>query len=161
MNREEKAHIMQSIRKIFDANEGIFLVGTKGLSVEDVDTLRGKLRKVGSSMRVIKNTLLKKVAQDFSWMNDLQESFKNQIALVYIEKEAQEAARILHETAKENEHVAIIAGTFNKTIMPKHAIEFLATIPSKEYVVARIIGALKAPVTRIAYVAQQCATVQQ
>ena len=152
MNRQEKRTDIDMMKDVFNRSEGLFLVGVQGLSVEDIEQLRKGLRAVGSSMRVVKNTLLKKASQDIDWMSDLGKSFKNQIVVVSVEKNTPAAARVLYSFSKENEKVALIAGSFEKRVFDKNYISYIATLPSHEQLIARICGALKSPIIRIMWV---------
>ena len=102
MNRQEKIDCAQAFKKDLQESEAVFLIGVQGLTVEQSETLRKGIRSAGGSVRVVKNTLLKKAVVGIPTISDLTRFFKEQIAVVTVPKNATIAAKIIYDFAKEN-----------------------------------------------------------
>jgi large subunit ribosomal protein L10 len=150
MNREQKNHIIQSLISDFNNSEACFLVGVQGLSVGQVQGLRKKLTK-NAKIRVAKNTLLDIAANDIEGIKELAPHFKKQIALVFVKQEVPAVAKELHTMSKESDKFTLLAGYFDKQVIDQNTIKHIATIPSKEVLIARLCGLLKFPAARLAY----------
>jgi len=152
MNRQEKIDCAQAFKKDLQESEAVFLIGVQGLTVEQSETLRKGIRSAGGSVRVVKNTLLKKAVVGIPTISDLTQFFKEQIAVVTVPKNATIAAKIIYDFAKENEKMTLVAGTFEQQVIDKATFAYIATLPSKDVLIARICGALKSSLIRVAYV---------
>jgi large subunit ribosomal protein L10 len=152
MNRQEKIDCAQAFKKDLQESEAVFLIGVQGLTVEQSETLRKGIRSAGGSVRVVKNTLLKKAVVGIPTISDLTRFFKEQIAVVTVPKNATIAAKIIYDFAKENEKMTLVAGTFEQQVIDKATFAYIATLPSKDVLIARICGALKSSLIRVAYV---------
>lgn len=149
MNRNEKQQIISSIKNDFAKAEAAFLVGVKGLTVEAVQNLRKGLFAQGGSIKVAKNTLLKLAVEDVDGLKGLAPYFKEQIAVVFADQNSPAIAKMLSETAKQNEQFHILGGTLNKAVIDKNQVMALAHLPSREVLLAKLLGALTAPVSRL------------
>jgi len=154
MNRQEKEAVIRSIKDEFKNSKSSFVVGMQGMTVGAVQGLRKSLRLKGGSLKVAKNTLLK-IAVRSSALEDLASYFKDQIAVIFVNKDITGIAKILDRAAKENEKLTIIAGSIDKRVIDQSKIKFLASLPSDEIVKAQFCGALKGPLTKFAYVLNQ------
>lgn len=147
MNRQEKQKVIELIKNEFEKSQASFVVDMQGMSVEEVQGLKKKLYDKGGKFKVAKNTLLKIATHDMAGLNELAPYFKDQIAIVFSEKETPAIAKILFSISKENEKLKIKAGTLDKKIIDKSQVEVLATLPSREVLLAHLLGTLNAPIT--------------
>lgn len=155
MNRNEKQLVINSIKNDFANSEAAFLVGVKGLTVDAVQALRKGLFAQGGSIKVTKNTLLKLAVKDVDGLSELAPHFKEQIAVVFAEENSPAVAKMLNETAKQNELFQIIAGSLNNAVLDKSQVIALASLPSREILLAQVLGTLNAPITGFASVLNQ------
>jgi large subunit ribosomal protein L10 len=155
MNRQEKQVIITSIRQGFTQSQATFLVGVQGLTVDKIYALRKSLHAKGSQLKVAKNTLLRLALQDSNELSNLTPYFKNQIALIFAPTDAPAVAHIIIQAAKENEKLVIVAGTLSHKVIDKAQVEYLASLPSKEVMLARVCGTLNAPITGFVSVLHQ------
>ncbi|MGC2310416.1 MAG: 50S ribosomal protein L10 [Candidatus Babeliaceae bacterium] len=154
MNRSEKELVIESLKNNFLQSQASFLIEIKGLPVSKIQLLRKALYQHGI-MKLAKNTLAKKATENIAGMQGLKPYLKEQIAFVFAPSEASVVAKILCKFAKEEEKLKIIAGSLESEVIDKSKILFLGSLPPKEVIMARICGALKASVTRIAWVLKQ------
>lgn len=147
MNRQEKQLMVKSVKEALQQSSASFLVGVKGLTVEQVQDLRKGLRGQGGKLKVVKNTLLRLAASELSGLSDLTPYFKEQIAIVFAQEEAPAVAKVLYNISKDNKNLELIAGTLDSKIISKSQVEYLATLPSKDIMLAKVAGALQSPIS--------------
>lgn len=155
MNRQEKQSVIESLKQDFAQSKGSFLVAVQGMTVSQIQNLRKGLREQGGTLKIAKNTLMKIATQDNTEAKELAPYFKEQVGIVFYAQESTSVAKVLHTTAQGNEKLKLVAGIVDARLVDKNTIVMLASLPSKEVLIARICGALKAPASRIAYVMQQ------
>lgn len=150
MNRQGKQSVVESLKKDFNENQGSFLVGIKGMTVEELRSLRKGVANHGGKIQVIKNTLMKVAVKDMQGISDLTPYFKEQVALVFASNEVPAVAKVLHNFSKTNEKLIVVAGCLNSKVMSKDRVKVLASLPSREVQLAILCGTLKAPITKLA-----------
>lgn len=155
MNRQEKQLVIESVKNDFAASQATFIIGVQGITVESMQGLKKNIRAKGGKVKVAKNTFLKIALNNLSGMSELQPYFKNQIAIVFAGSESPAVAKILTDSAKEIENLKIIAGSLTNRLIDKSQIEALASLPSREVLLAQVLGTLKAPVSGLANVLNQ------
>jgi large subunit ribosomal protein L10 len=158
MNREEKALLVASLKNDFAQSKGAFLVNYQGLTVEQVKNLRKGLRSKGGRMKIAKARLIKMAAQDIPEINVMLPYFKEQIGVVFVQEEPQLVAKVLSDFAKENEKLSIVAGSLESKLLDKATIVRIASLPSREVLLAQLCGTLKAPIARLAFVLKMVQT---
>lgn len=146
MNRQEKQQVIDTIKNDFQGSQASFVVSMQGMTVEAVQQLRRDLHAKHSSIKVAKNTLLKRATSDLGGLSELAPFFKDQIAVIFAKEEAPAVAKILHEAAKKQAHLKLKAGALDKRVINAQEIEFLAALPSKEVLLAQLCGTLNAPI---------------
>jgi large subunit ribosomal protein L10 len=154
MNRSEKQSIVASLKDDFTQSQASFLVEVKGLPVNKIQQLRKALHNHGV-MRLAKNTLTRKATENIPAMQGLKPYLKEQIALVFAAEEPSVVAKILCDFSRADNKLKLIAGTLDSEIIDTKKILFLGSLPSKNILIARICGALHAPLIRIAWVLKQ------
>lgn len=147
MNREEKEQIIESLKDTFEQSKSAFLVGYKGLTVKELQTLRRQLKAQGGSLKVVKARLMKRAASQVSSAKILEPYFREQIGLVFASDESPAVAKVLHDFAKQHESFALVAGSVGAQLLDNQAIVRIANLPSREVLLAQLCGTLKAPVT--------------
>ncbi len=152
MNRQQKEHVIEALKQNFETSQASFLVGYKGLDVAQVLKLRKQLRDQGASLKVAKVTLMKRVAHDIPSIEKLIPFFKDQIALVFAQQESPAIAKILHDFAQENKQLSILAGCMDSMILSGDTVKILASLPSKEVLLAQVCGTLKSPITGLVHI---------
>lgn len=147
MNRQEKSQVISSVKADFQGSEASFVVGVKGLTVDDVQKLRRSLYAKEGGLRVVKNSLLKIATSDLSNLKDLAQYFKEQVAIVFADHSASEIANILYEAAKLNDKLKLLGGSLDNKILNAKQVEYLAKLPSREVLLAQVCGTLQAPIS--------------
>lgn len=151
MNRQEKEQVINSLKQSFESSQASFLVGYKGLNVAQLLRLRKQLRKQGGSFKVAKVTLMKRVAHEIPSVEQLIPFFKDQVALVFAHQESPAIAKLLYDFAHEHQQLMVMAGCMDSVVLNKESIKILASLPSKEVLLAKVCGSLKSPITGLVY----------
>lgn len=146
MNRQEKEQVVASLKNDFQQSQASFLVGYKGMTVSQIVQLRRKLRNSGGTFKVAKVSLMKRIAHELPQAQGLTPYLKEQIALVFAGSESPAIAKILFEFADTNKQLNILAGCLESKVLTKDSVHYLATLPSREILLAKVCGTAKAPI---------------
>jgi large subunit ribosomal protein L10 len=151
MNRQGKEQVIESLKNDFAKSPASFVVSYKGLTVAQVQELRRSLNGKGGSLKVAKARLMKRAVSGLEGAQDLAPYLKEQIALVFSQKDPSAIAKALVDFAKNNDKLNVVAGSVDSKMMDKKTIQFFASLPSREILLAQLCGVLKAPVAKLAY----------
>jgi len=148
LSLEQKQAVVSEIASQLAKAQAVIVAENRGLSVEAVTSLRAKARKSGLYLRVLKNTLARRAVKGTPF-----EALAGQLAgpLVYgIAQDPVSGAKVLAEFAKENELFVIKGGAMPNAMMSSTDIKALATMPSREELLAMLAGTLQAPIAKFA-----------
>jgi len=118
----------------------------KGLSVKDMTAMRRELRAEGIDLKVAKKTLISIALKDAGIQLDARE-LEGQVAIAISSQDEVAAAKILAKAAKANENLKIVAGVLGTQAISKEEVIALSKLPSKEQLLAQLVGTLNAPVS--------------
>lgn len=155
MNRQEKETLVQDLKGRFSESQAAFLVGVQGLTVAQLQQLRRSVRAKDGSLLVAKNTLLDRAAGEIEGVAVLRPHFRSQIAIVFAKSDVPGVAKVLFDASKDLEKLETTAGYFEGEVLSKQKIEFLATLPPREVLLAQVCAGIQAPITGFASVLHQ------
>jgi len=146
--KEQKAEQIQQLKSKLESNKVAILAEFTGLSMEDMTELRRKAREQNLSFQVVKNTLLTKAAEE-AGIKDLNISkIARQIAISTSEDDEVAVSKLMYEFAKSKEDkFKIYLGVIEKKIVPIETIIQLAQLPSRDELLAKLVGSLNAPIS--------------
>lgn len=152
MKKETVAEITEKLQKATAA----ILVDYRGLKVEEVTELRTKFREAGIEYKVYKNTLMRRAAEN-AGMEELVKELvgPNAVALSYDDPVA--PAKIADSFAKDHKKLELRVGMVEGVFYNEAQLKELATVPSREVLIAKLLGSLKAPVSNFAYLVKAIA----
>jgi large subunit ribosomal protein L10 len=150
MNRQEKETVVSELKENFAGSTGLFVVGYRGMSVAQLQRLRKMIRQSQGHLKVAKVRLVKRAIEGLPGSEALAPLLREQVALVFAEKESPAVAKVIYDFAKENEALKIVAGYIDASVLPASAVGRIAALPSREVLLAQLCGTLKAPVSRLA-----------
>jgi large subunit ribosomal protein L10 len=146
LNLDEKKAAVAEIGAQVAKAQTIVLAEYRGLEVSDMTKLRAKARGSGVYLRVLKNTLARRAVTGTPFEGLAQHMVG---PLAYgISTDPVAAAKVLNEFAKANEKFVIKAGAMPGQVMTTKEVATLATMPSREELLAKLMGTLQAPVTK-------------
>ncbi len=146
MNRQEKAEEIASLKEVFKDGSPTFVLAYRGLTVNQVVSLRKKVRGASSRYRVVKNRLALRSLKETP-LELLSPHFEGPTAIAYVSGDPVSLAKVLDEFARGNEGLSVKAGFVDGRAMSSEEFKILANLPSREILVARFIGALQAPIS--------------
>lgn len=145
MIRSEKVAVVKEITEIFKEAKGIFVTDFKGLDVEKMGELRRRCREVSVKYIVVKNTLARIAAKNSDW-NQLVEHLQGPSAIAYSYDDPSAPARVITKFAKEHEKPTIKVSIFEGSFYGPESVQEIASLPSKEILLARLVGGLSGPI---------------
>ncbi|MEA1909539.1 MAG: 50S ribosomal protein L10 [Patescibacteria group bacterium] len=150
--RVQKEQELEALTNTFKDNKAIILTEFTGLLMDELEEFRNKAREFGVRFRIVKNTLLTKAAKDSGIDLDISKVGK-QIAIANSEDDEVAVSKVIHEfTKSSDDRVKIFSGIIENEIVPVDTIVMLASLPSREELLARFVGSINAPVSGFARV---------
>ena len=147
LNIEGKKEVVAEVSERLKKAQSIVLAEYRGLPVEDITVLRSRARASGVYLRVLKNTLARRAVQGTPF-----EKLADQMVgpLAYgISDDPVAAAKVLHAYARENDKLVIKGGAIPGQLMNAKEVGQLATMPSREELIARLMGTMQAPIAKL------------
>ncbi|SDZ84771.1 large subunit ribosomal protein L10 [Lachnospiraceae bacterium NK3A20] len=146
---ELKQPIVDEISEKINGAQSVVVADGRGLTVAQDTELRKALREAGVQYKVYKNTLIKRAFEgtDFA---QLDEYLEGPSAVAISKDDATAAARVLYKFAKNNDKLEIKGGVVEGKVYDAKALEPIATIPSREELLSKLLGSLQAPITNFA-----------
>ena len=146
-----KQVIIDEIKERFEGAVSVVAVDYLGITVEQADALRANLRKEGVQFTVYKNTLIKRAIDGtpFEALAD-GDTLKGSTALAFCTEDATASARVISKAIKDYKKMAFKGGVVEGVVYDKAQIEEFATIPSREELIARFMGSIQSPMTKLA-----------
>lgn len=149
-NRQIKEAKVAEIREKLEKAQAIVLADYQGLTVEEDTALRKTLREAGVEYKVYKNNLVTLAAKELG-IEGLDSYLEGPVSIAFGYEDATAPARVLYTFAKDHKKLELKAGMVEGTLYNKEEVEKLATIPSKEVLIAKLLGSFKAPLSNVAY----------
>jgi len=149
-NRQIKEAKVAEIREKLQQAKAVVLSDYQGLTVEEDTQLRKGLREAGVEYKVYKNNLVVLAAKELG-IEGLEEYLEGPVSIAFGYEDATAPARILNNFAKDHKKIELKAGIVDGAVYNKVEIEKIATIPSKEVLIAKLLGSFKAPLSNVAY----------
>jgi len=147
--RDEKATEITSLSEKFGRAKAAFLADFKGMTVEQVTTLRKKLHPIEGEMKVVRNTLAIRALKDHSKSESaIGNDFVGTNAVIFAFGEAPAAAKVLSDFAKDVEAFQLKVGVMDGSRLDANSIKALASLPSKDVLRAMLLGTLQAPMSK-------------
>ena len=146
LNRQEKAIVIEEVSAQLVGAQSVVVAEYRGLDVATVTVLRKTARESGVYLRVLKNTLARRALANTPF-----EALSEQLTgpLIYgISKDPVGAAKVLSAFGKTNEKLVIKAGALPNSVLDANGVKALATMPSREELLSKLLGTMQAPVTQ-------------
>jgi len=144
LNRSEKAVVVEEVGAVIASAQAIIVAEYRGLGVGAITNLRRQARGSGVYLRVLKNTLARRAVAGTPY-----EGLADQLVgpLIYgISKDPVAAAKVLNDFAKGNDKLVLKAGAMPNFVMDAAAVKALASMPSRDELLARLLGTMQAPI---------------
>lgn len=153
---ELKQPIVQEISENIKDAQSVVVVDYRGLTVAEDTQLRKQLREAGVAYKVYKNTLVRRAVEGTEF-ESLKDVLEGPSAFAISTTDATAPARILAKFAKTAPALEIKAGVVEGNFYDQNGMKTIATIPSREELLSKLLGSLQSPVTNLARVLNQIA----
>lgn len=153
---ELKQPIVQEISEAMNGAQSIVVVDYIGLTVAEDTELRKKLREANVTYKVYKNTLVNRAVEGTDY-ESLKEVLAGPSAFAISKEDATAPARVISEFAKKAPELEIKAGIVEGTYYDAEGMKAIASVPSREVLLSKLLGSLQSPVTNLARVLNQIA----
>ena len=148
MDRAQKERVVEELGQIFESSGVVVVSHYAGLTVAEMQDLRAKMREAGGSVRVAKNRLAK-IALQGTPAEGIADLMTGMTVLSYSEDPVA-AAKAAEDYAKANAKFVIIGGAMGGTVLDQAGVKAVASMPSREELIASIVGCIGAPASNIA-----------
>jgi large subunit ribosomal protein L10 len=142
--RKQKEKIVSELHEQIKDSRLIIFTTYTGLNVENMTNLRSSLREAESGFRVVKNTLIKKAAQKTDLESLGEKYFEGPSAILFTSGDPIKPCKVLQEFIKEHKQVEIKGGMLDGKVLSIDEIKELASLPSKEVLLVRLLFLLQA-----------------
>ncbi len=149
-NLEIKKGVVADIKEKFEKAQSVVLVDYRGLNVAEVTDLRNQLRKAGVEYAVLKNTMINLAVKDMN-LDDMKPHLEGPTAVAFGYEDAVAPAKILADFAKKNKNVTIKCGVVDGAYIDEKGVQALANTPSREVLIAKIMGSMMSSVSKFVY----------
>ena len=140
LNRQDKANVIAEMSELVAQSSAIIIAEYRGLTVEAITKLRADARKQGVQLRVVKNTLVRRAVAGTPF-EGLSDQFVGPLIPVA-------AAKVLATFAKTNDKLIIKGGAMANYVMDVAAVEQLASMPSREELLAKLMATMNEPIAK-------------
>ena len=150
LNRNEKAAVITDVAAQVARSQTLALAEYRGLTVEHLNNLRKQARDKGVYLHVLKNTLARRAVAG----TPFEVAAESMVGpLIYgFSEDAVAAAKVMADFAKSNDKLVVKGGAYAGKVLSADGVKALASIPSKEVLLAQLLGLMQSPVSRIARV---------
>lgn len=150
LTRSEKEKILADVLEQVAKSKTLSLARYIGLKVSELDILRKKAREMGVFLHVVKNTLVRKAVTSSKF--EVAVPLMQGPIIYAFSQDAVASAKLLADFSKTNQNLVLVGGVYEGSLLDEAALKELASIPSKEVLISRLLGLLLSPITRLAAV---------
>jgi large subunit ribosomal protein L10 len=154
--RPEKATIVDDLTGRLNASPYLFVADYTGLKVDQFAELRNRLHTVGARCTVVKNTFLRRAVAD-AGLPELTD-LSGQTAIVVGDKDVAAAAKVLKTFTAEFKKPTVRTGIVDRLVVSTEQIQAIADLPSREVLLATLLGVLQAPASQLVRVLNEPAS---
>ncbi|MEM8823675.1 MAG: 50S ribosomal protein L10 [Pseudomonadota bacterium] len=148
MDRAQKEKVVEELGQIFESSGVVVVSHYEGMTVAEMQDLRARMREAGGSVRVAKNKLAK-IALEGKPAASIADYLRGMTVLAYSEDPVA-AAKVIDDYAKDNSKLEILGGAMGENALDVAGVKAVAKMPSREELIASIVGCIGAPASNIA-----------
>ena len=149
MNRDEKAEVISEVKELLDNSTAVYLTDYNGINVEDINNIRNQFRDEGVRYKVFKNNLFKRALDESGKYDKLAGHLAGMTGFAFTTTNPIAPAKIINKYFGEKEKLALKACYVEGEYYEGSQLKTLATLPSKDELIAGIMGSLDSPVSGI------------
>ena len=147
LSKEQKSVVLEELKSGMKEAKSVVFSNFRGVSVKDTGDLRNELRDAGAKYKVAKKTLIEIAAKDIGIEELPKEYLDGPTAVIFSMEDEISAARTVYNFAKKNEGVKLVGAIFEGKLLSAEEAKALATLPSKEELLSKLVFILKSPIS--------------
>jgi len=147
ISRKKKEELVETMAEKLGKSKAAVFTDYKGLTVEEINEVRNELREKGIEFKVIKNTLFGLAVKKANLDIDAKELENHPVAVAFGYDDEVAPAKVVYNFAKDHESLEIIGGVLEGKSIDTNMVNSLAQVPSREELIAKMIGSINAPVS--------------
>jgi large subunit ribosomal protein L10 len=151
MPNQSKVEMVEKIKREIADCDALWVVDYRGLTVKQAEALRGKIREQGATLKVYKNSFTERALADLE-LPDMGAVLEGPSAFVFVSGDPVASAKAIKSFAKENKKLEIKGGLLNKQVMTAEQVQAIADLPSREELIAKLLGTIKNPLSGVVQV---------
>jgi len=148
VDRAQKEKLVEELGQIFESSGVVVVSHYEGITVAEMQDLRARMREAGGSVRVAKNRLAK-IALEGQPCASIADYLSGMTVLAYSEDPVA-AAKVVNDYSKDNDKLVILGGAMGENALDVAGVKAVAAMPSREELIASIVGCIGAPASNIA-----------
>ncbi len=149
MNKNKKTDVVSQVKEMINNSSAIYLTDYAGINVADISAIRNNFRKEGVKYKVIKNTLFKRAIDEAGKYDKLADHLTGMTGYAFASDNPVAPAKIIKKYFDETQKLALKACYIEDQFYPSDKLNELASLPSKNELIASILGSLDAPASGI------------
>jgi large subunit ribosomal protein L10 len=149
LTKEKKEKALASLKEVIAKQKSVIFADFSKVNSKDLFALRRKLKEAGCQLKVGKKTLIRIAfgQSNISFWNKIKAAIPGQLALVFGIEDEVTPARLAHQFTKTNENFKVLGGIFEGRFIDKERVLVLASIPSRNELLAKLVGSLASSMT--------------
>lgn len=149
MNKNEKSEVISEVRELIDGSSALYLTNYSGITVSEITALRNELRKAGVTYKVIKNTLFERALKESGKYEKLEDYLTGMTGYAFASSNPVAPAKIIKKYNDASKKFELKACYVEGQFYDGSKLSELATLPSKEEIIAGILGSLDSPASGV------------
>ncbi len=146
MDKNQKVEVINNLKDKFQRAKGVIMTEYKGLSVNDITELRGKLQNIACEYKVVKNTLTRLAIGEMG-IEGLKDFLNGPTAIAFEYGDTVTPAKIIYDFQREHENLKVKVGVLGKKILSQTDIKSLASLPSRDVLISLVLARMKLPIS--------------
>jgi len=154
LSKDSKKEILQDLIVKLKESKGVVLTDYQGMNVSQISSLRNELREKNVELKIVKNTLMEKASEELN-VEDLTKDLIGCTAIAFSGEDGVAPARLLKEYFKKNKiDLKVKSGLIDGRVFSSEKIMEIASLPSKDVLIAQMINGVKSPLYSLVFVLQ-------
>ena len=153
LTKEQKKEIIGDITDKIERQKSLVITDFRGLKVGELEELRNQLREIGVDFKAVKKTLIKIASEKAKKEIDTSQ-FDSSTALAFSYEDEIAPIKVIYKFAKNHENLKILGGMMDGKLLTIEEVEELAKLLSRDELLAKLVGSIKAPINGLANVLQ-------
>jgi len=149
MNKNEKSEIISEIKELLESSTAVYLTDYHGINVEDISSLRNQFRNEGVRYKVFKNTLVNRALNEIGKYDKIADHLIGMTGFGFTTTNPIAPAKIINKYFNDKEKLSLKACYIEGEYFEGSELKTLATLPTKNELIASIMGSLDSPVSGI------------